>query len=145
MVPVEMVGPLRNAVQKLAGGIDFFALDQEERDSLDHTIRHLWNPGDDQEQTRERTVPIEVVALAMRDRVAAQRSGEPPPPPRKPTTAVPRARTRSRNGMKKDSRPTVKLSRLDHPASPDTSGEESATRSDGYRPPTKGKHTDVSR
>ncbi len=142
MVPPEMVGPLRNAVQKLAGGIDFFALDHEERDSLDHTLRHLWNPGDDQEQIRERTMPIEMVALAMSDRVPAERSSEPPPPTPPRITAVPRAQPPP--PMKKDSRPTVKLSRLDHPASPDTS-EESATHSDGYRPPTKGKHTDVSR
>ena len=114
MVPGAVVGPLRNALQKLAGGIDFFALEPEERDSLDHTIRHLWNPGDDQEQTRERTVPIEVVALAMRDRVSGQRSGELPSPPTKPAAAP---RSRSRTGQKKDSRPTQKLNRLDHPAS----------------------------
>jgi hypothetical protein len=143
MVPGEMVGPLRNAMQKLAGGIDFFALDPEERDCLDHAIRHLWNPGDDQEQTRERTVPIEVVALAMRDRVSSQRSGELPAPPTRPPTAPTAPRSRSRTAQKKDSRPTQRLSRLDHPASPDN--EPSATRSDGYRPPSKGRHTDVSR
>lgn len=82
----DAIVPFRNALQKLAGGIDFFALDPAERDSLDQVIRHLWNPGEDQEQTREKTVPIEVLALAMRDRRASEvGEAEPlPPPPRQP-------------------------------------------------------------
>lgn len=140
-IPKELIGPLRNAVQKLAGGIDFFALEQQERDGLDHALRHLWNPGEDADPTRERerTVPIEVLALAMRDRLAAKKAGEMVPPPRQPA----RNRRTSRQRVSKNTRPTVKISRLEHPASPST--ESSATQSDGYRAPSKGRHTDVSR
>ncbi len=134
----EMVVPLRNAVQKLAGGMDFFELDEEERDILDLALRHLWNPGDDAEETRESTIPIEVLALAMRDRIASQK-GDLAPVSRQPG----RSRGTSRPKPKKETQPTVRINRVDHPGSP--TNETKASRSDGYRPPTKGRHTDISR
>lgn len=184
VLPGDVIGPFRNALQKLAGGVDFFALDAAERNSLDEALRHLWNPGDDQQHSRERTVPIEVLALAMRDRRSAHLA----------EAALPRmaAASRAQISMEdiddldrreilqvqealarldapapsagasraagpdyeppppslEDARPTVELSPQDLPASPlpAASGDRtSATRSDGYRAPTKGRHTDVSR
>lgn len=159
MLPSDTVGPLRNAVQKLAGGVDFFALDAVERRSLDEALRHLWNPGDDQQQSRERTVPIEVLALAMRDRRGAQLAeaglsripaasradiamedvDDQPPSPIDPDEAL---------AALQDARPTVELAPRDLPASPLPAppGERgSALKSEGYRAPTKGRHRDVSR
>lgn len=177
VLPGDVIGPFRNALQKLAGGVDFFALDTAERNSLDEALRHLWNPGDDQQHSRERTVPIEVLALAMRDRRAAQLAEAALPrtpaasraqislediddPDRRETLQVREALERldTADGpghaqaapprSLEDSRPTVELSPQDLPASPlsASSGDRtSATRSDGYRAPTKGQHTDVSR
>lgn len=165
VLPNDVVGPLRNAVQKLAGGVDFFALDSAERHSLDEALRHLWNPGDDQQQSRERTVPIEVLALAMRDRRSAQLV----------EAALPRIPAASRAHIYmdegdaqrgeagaslpleeaaltalKDARPTVELEPRDLPASPLSASQApgdraSALKSEGYRAPTKGRHRDVSR
>lgn len=137
-VPGDAIVSLRNALQKLAGGIDFFALEPDERQCLDEVIRHLWNPGEDQEHAREKTIPIEVLALAMRDRIASQK-GDLAPVSRQPG----RSRGTSRPKPKKETQPTVRINRVDHPGSP--TNETKASRSDGYRPPTKGRHTDISR
>jgi hypothetical protein len=165
VLPTDVIGPFRNALQKLVGGVDFLALDAAERSSLDEALRHLWNPGDDPQPGRERTVPIEVLALTMHeprasalleaalpqmaaaswaqfgletsDGVSGARAHVPeeaePSPPSPPSPG--------------DLRPTVELSPRDLPASPLPASDErtSATRSDGYRAPTKGRHTDVSR
>lgn len=108
VVPRDMIGPFRNALQKLAGGIDFFALDPAERESLDQALRHLWNPGDDA-QGRDKTVPIDVLALNMRDgRKQSPRSSLEPadalesPTIRKPTglpSVLTRLSTRDRLAM----------------------------------------------
>lgn len=186
VLPVEVIGPFRNALQKLAGGVDFFALDAAERNSLDDALRHLWNPGDDQQHSRDRTVPIEVLALAMRDRRASQLTEAALPrmasaskaqislddiddtdrremlqvrealermdsqeasSDDRATDRGARAHDDQRLSNLEDMRPTVELSPQDLPASPlPASGERaSATSSDGYRAPTKGRHTDVSR
>ena len=169
VLPVDVIGPFRNALQKLAGGVDFFSLDTSERNSLNEALRHLWNPGDDQQHRRERTVPIEVLALAMRDRRTAQLTETAQPrlaaasraqinfddiedPDRREMLQVQEALERMDTDgaaplRAEDMRPTVELSPQDLPASPlPHSGERTAaTRSDGYRAPTKGRHTDVSR
>lgn len=145
IVPSDMIGPCRNALQKLAGGIDFFALDTVERECLDQALRHLWNPGDDS-QARDKTVPIDVMAVAMRER-SNQDAREPLPPINPPTvsfhrppvsSALSRIPTRERPApaLAEDTRPTVELERGDRAA---------ARGSDGYRAPAKGRHTDVSR
>lgn len=144
-MPGDAVVSLRNALQKLAGGMDFFALEDEERQSLDAVIRHLWNPGHDHEHEREKTVPIEVLALAMRDRRAAllgPRAERPTAPARKPSgsKAKLRARERITSG---DARPTLDLEAAERPEQPDR--DRDPTRSEGYRPPSKGRHNDVSR
>lgn len=174
VVPREMIGPFRNALQKLAGGIDFFALDAAERDTLDQALRHLWNPGDDA-QARDKTVPIDVLALTMRD---GPTPGEPdpldPPTVRRPAApAIPSVLTRlsTRDRLEaaaqaspdearpseprpseprpseprpSETRPTVELEREDLTASPERH-ERSAPRHDGYRAPTKGRHPDIAR
>jgi hypothetical protein len=148
VVPREVIGPFRNALQKLAGGIDFFALDVGERDSLDHALRHLWNPGDDA-PGRDKTVPIDILALAMRDHTPDESKAEPPPD----GSVLTRISTRERIVLaNEDGRHTVELNRADLPLSPvhqpvppDPPSERNSSRGDGYRAPTKGRHTDVSR
>lgn len=162
VVPRELIGPFRNALQKLAGGIDFFALDAAERDSLDQALRHLWNPGDDA-QARDKTVPIDVLALTMRDE-APGASVDPLDPPTvrrpaapSPAAGLPRLGTRDRlGGMQaasdphpveprpSETRPTVELEREELAASAERP-ERSAARHDGYRAPTKGRHPDIAR
>ena len=140
----DAIVPFRNALQKLVGGIDFFALEPAERESLDQVIRHLWNPGEDQEQTREKTIPIEVLALAMRDR----RAGEPgeaeplPPPPRQPNGMKPQL-LRERITAS-DARPTLDFEPPERPEGREGRDAE-IKRNEGYRAPTKGRHSDVSR
>lgn len=184
VLPSEVVRPLRNALQKLAGGVDFFALDEAERGGLDEALRHLWNPGEDQQGSRDRTVPIEVLALAMKDRRAAKLAEAalsrvpaasraqinrddvedqrrelptiPPPGVGVATIAAiatkPAARAASALATSLAERPTVELAPHELPASPSQTAPRpapaeraSATKSDGYRAPTKGRHTDVSR
>lgn len=168
VVPREMIGPFRNALQKLAGGIDFFALDPAERDSLDQALRHLWNPGDDA-QARDKTVPIDVLALTMRDEQTHGASLDPldPPTMRRPAAApapaVPavltRLSTRDRLAAEQaaaaeaalhlephptQTRPTVELERGELTASLERS-ERGSPRQDGYRAPSKGRHPDIAR
>jgi hypothetical protein len=144
-VPGDVIVSLRNALQKLAGGIDFFALEPEERQTLDEVIRHLWNPGEEQEHAREKTVPIEVLALAMRDRRSAllgQPSDTLSPPARKP--AASRAKLRARERITSaDARPTLDIDPSERPDADKRSRDPA--RSEGYRPPAKGRHSDVSR
>ncbi len=139
VVPRDMISPFRNALQKLAGGIDFFALDPAERETLDQALRHLWNPGDDA-QARDKTVPIDVIALNMREQ---RRLAEPPPsmqpadPLESPTIRRPgalapvltRLSTRERlhaEAQAKD-RPSPPASPLatSEPTKPETTGDES--------------------
>jgi hypothetical protein len=145
VVPGDAIVPLRNALQKLAGGLDFFSLEPEERRSLDELIRHLWNPGKDQEHARDKTVPIEVLALAMRDRHADELglpSSSLKAPTRKPSASKAKLRARERITAA-DARPTVDIDPADRPDLHDH--EPDARRSEGYRPPSKGRHSDVSR
>jgi hypothetical protein len=139
VVPRDVIGPFRNALQKVAGGIDFFALDPAEREILEQALRHLWNPGDDA-PAREKTVPIDVLAVSMRDHSddralegAALGSGY--------RKAVPLARMST--VPCEDTRQTVELDRSE--ISFAAVGEQVQARSDGYRAPTKGRHRDVSR
>lgn len=162
VVPREMIGPFRNALQKLAGGIDFFALDAAERESLDQALRHLWNPGDDA-QARDKTVPIDVLALNMRDeQVGGPTDPLDPPTVRRPVippvpSSLARLTTRDRlaSGQVTDeprppeprpseTRPTAELEREDLAATADRP-DRSGPRHDGYRAPTKGRHPDVAR
>lgn len=146
-VPGDAIVSLRNALQKLAGGIDFFALEPDERQCLDEVIRHLWNPGEDQEHAREKTIPIEVLALAMRDRRAADLglAAEPlPPPPRKPSASKAKLRARERI-LSADARPTIDIDPSERPDLHDRDRDRDPARSEGYRAPTKGRHSDVSR
>jgi hypothetical protein len=155
VVPKDTIRPFRNALQKLAGGLDFFALEPAERDSVDQALRHLWNPGDD-DQGRDKTVPIDVLALAMRDQPDVTTDIEAARPP-VPPSALARLSTRDRMAAAgEDSRPTVELhrSQLPEPTAARTieRGETAvpvernpARGSDGYRAPSKGRHTDVSR
>ncbi len=148
VVPRDMIGPFRNALQKLAGGIDFFALDAAERESLDQALRHLWNPGDDA-PGRDKTVPIDVLALSMRD----QKAEEPKAASTPKATVLTRISTRERLALaQEDRRATVELARTDLPLSPihqptatEPSPDRGPARNDGYRAPSKGRHTDVSR
>ncbi|MEZ4363080.1 MAG: hypothetical protein R3B48_23065 [Kofleriaceae bacterium] len=151
VVPSDVIGPFRNALQKMAGGIDFFALDDEERQTLDQALRHLWNPGDDA-QARDKTVPIDVMALAMRERSDLE-PGDVPPPRTAPAASGPRTAsvltripTRERAAAPpppaEDLRPTVEL-RREPPAGTDRSAARGPDG--GYRAPSKGRHTDVSR
>lgn len=164
VVPRDMIGPFRNALQKLAGGIDFFALDPSERDTLDQALRHLWNPGDDA-QGRDKTVPIDVLAINLRDTRSAEEiasSMMPADPLDSPTIRKPvlpsvltRLSTKERLAMTdataEDARPTVELDRSNLAATlePTTPGDrersERSPRHDGYRAPSKGKHPDVAR
>jgi hypothetical protein len=161
VLPLDVIGPLRNALQKLAGGVDFCALDAAERNSFDKALRHLWNPGDDQQPCRERTVPIDVLAEAALPRLAAASRAQLRLDDhdhrellqvREAIERMDRALSDPEHSLPRlpsleDMRPTVELSPQDLPASPlRESGERtSATHSDGYRAPTKGRHSDVSR